>query len=429
MRLLRIEGDVSLEEGGKTRSVKENLRLKNDDALSTATKSLVSIGLDDTKLVTLDELSRAVFNKYGRKLKLNLTDGSLFFEVTKPLEEDESFDIQTSTMVVGIRGTSGWVTVEGEHESMIITEGKVHVVGTNPVTGETKEIDVKAGNKVSTYLYNDREIDSIMFELEVITEHDLPEFVLERLREDEELIDRVCEATDWDKPWILGVKDPFEEEEPEAEPTPEAEEERDTQGLNETTPTPTPTAEPTRTEKKKTEQELLEELLAMLTPTPTPIPNYIGPGNYTTDSNGVITTADGTTIEYRNYANPPVRNHTSGATVDLSGTGLVITDNSVTPAETRNVTSMNQITFENQAAFPTTLTKTINGKEYKLVVDYDPNDATQTLTTLYEDGVVMAAPTGGMPNPANQPLLAGGVIQGDVPMDLIREYIADGLAL
>lgn len=47
-------------------------------------------------------------------LELYVRSGSLFFDVTEPLEEDESMDIRTSTMAVGIRGTSGWVEVEDE---------------------------------------------------------------------------------------------------------------------------------------------------------------------------------------------------------------------------------------------------------------------------------------------------------------------------
>ena len=203
MRVLRMEGEVSLEDAGKAKTVTENLRLKSNNALSTAVKSLVSIGLDDTKIVTLDEKSRSEFVQSGKQLELKLTDGSLFFEVSKPLEDDETMDIKTSTMIVGIRGTSGWVSVE-EHESLIITDGVVHVTGTNPVTGEVKEIDVASGQKISVYLYNDRTVDSIEFFLEEITEHELPQFLIERLREDPELTDKVCSETDWDKPYIMG---------------------------------------------------------------------------------------------------------------------------------------------------------------------------------------------------------------------------------
>ncbi len=219
MRLLRYEGTVTMEDNGNSQAVKENLRLKSGNSLDTAVASLVSIGLDDTKIVTMDELSRSEFNQKGKYLNLNLTKGSIFFEVDKPLAENETFEIETSTMIVGIRGTSGWVSVSGENESLIITDGKVHVIGTNPVTGEVKEIDVKAGQRISVYLYNDREVDSIMFVLEDITERDLPEFVLRMLRENPELLDKVVRETGWDKPWILGITDAEEpEEEPEDKP-------------------------------------------------------------------------------------------------------------------------------------------------------------------------------------------------------------------
>ncbi|MBO7387010.1 MAG: hypothetical protein J6U15_04325, partial [Lachnospiraceae bacterium] len=68
MKLLRMEGEITLEENGKTKEVKENLRLKSGNALSTGVKSLVSVGLDDTKIVTLNEESRAEFTQKGKDL-------------------------------------------------------------------------------------------------------------------------------------------------------------------------------------------------------------------------------------------------------------------------------------------------------------------------------------------------------------------------
>ncbi len=233
MRLLRIEGTVTMEENGRMKDIRENARLKSGNAIDTSVKSLASIGLDDYKVVTLDEVSRAEFNQSGKYLNLNLKKGSLFFEVDKALADDETFEIETSTMIVGIRGTSGWVSVAGENESLIVTDGHIHLIGTNPVTGEVKEIEVSAGQRVSVYLYNDREVDSIMFELEDITERDLPDFVLARLREKPELLDRVINATGWDKPWILG----------EDETEPEQEEEPD-EGGNDSTTSTTPEPEP-----------------------------------------------------------------------------------------------------------------------------------------------------------------------------------------
>ncbi len=236
MRVIRLEGGVNLQDEGIIKTVKENLRLNGGNVLDTAADSSVSIGLDEVKVVTLDQLSCAEFNQDGKYLNLELTRGNLFFEVSKPLADDETFEIETSTMVVGVRGTSGWVSVENGVESLILTDGHVHIIGTNPVTGEVKEIDVRAGQKLRVYLYNDRNVDSIMFELEDITERELPMFVLLTLRQNIPLVDKVVEETGWDRNYILGIAEEEIPAEPEPEPEPET-------VISETEPEPEPEPE------------------------------------------------------------------------------------------------------------------------------------------------------------------------------------------
>ena len=243
MRILRIEGTVTVEDAnGNEKPITDNMRFGSGEAVNTAAKSLAAIGLDDHKVVTLQENSRAEFKKAGNKLELNLTEGGIFFEVDKPLEEDETFDVRTSTMVVGIRGTSGYVYVDSEgHECLLLTDGKVHIVGTNPVTGEKKEVYVTAGQNVRVYLYNDRDVDSIMFELEEFTEADIPEFARAMVLEDEDLLNKVCEDAGWD-PDLIANGNLIIEVVDDADPT----------------PTLTPTATPTPTPR------------STATPTPTP---------------------------------------------------------------------------------------------------------------------------------------------------------------
>jgi hypothetical protein len=226
MRVIRYEGTVNLKDDGVLKTLRENLRLNSGNEIDTDAQSLVSISLDESKVVTVDELSSADFSQSGKNLNLNLKSGSLYFDVQKPLAADENFDISTSTMIVGIRGTSGWVSCVDGVESFILTDGHVHIIGTNPVTGEVKEIDVNPGQRVTVYLYNDKTVDSIMFTVEDITERQAPEFILNILRNDSALLDRVCAATGWDKNWILGIveEDPaVVTPEPEPEPNPEPE--------------------------------------------------------------------------------------------------------------------------------------------------------------------------------------------------------------
>ena len=204
MRILRIEGTVSLEENGKEKPVKENLRLNEGNALNTATASIASVGLDEYKIVTLNEESRAEFNKLGKKLDLSLTEGSMYVDVQKKLEDNESFDVHTSSMVVGIRGTSLLIENKDGIERITVTDGIVHITGTNHVTGETKEIDVPAGKTIVVYLYNDREVDSIMFELTDANYADLPGFVKDNLRDHGETVERIIKDTGWKAEDITG---------------------------------------------------------------------------------------------------------------------------------------------------------------------------------------------------------------------------------
>ncbi len=207
MRLLKMQGIVKLFDKEKEKTIIDNIRLANGNAIKTESASLAAIALDDSKVVTINDESRAQFEQKGKKLNIKLTDGSLFFEVSKKLAADETFDIRTSSMVVGIRGTSGYVAVDEEgYETLYITDGEVEVIGTNPVTGEQKVIRVKAGQRIRVYLYNDRPKDSIMFALEDVSEDDLKQAIKDRLIENDPLLAKVCNATGWDKDKILGIE-------------------------------------------------------------------------------------------------------------------------------------------------------------------------------------------------------------------------------
>lgn len=246
MRLLRVEGTVKVEDtDGSEKTIIENMRFQSGQAINTAAASLASIGLDDEKIVTLQENSRAEFKKSRNMLELKLTAGGVFFQVKEKLQDNETFDIRTSTMVVGIRGTSGYVYVDEEgRECLVITDGKVRVIGTNPVTGEQKEIEVSAGQKITVYLYNDRTVDSIEFFLEDLTEKDIPPFATKVILLDDDLLSKVCGETGWDKDLIRGMGEGtlvIEDLTPTPTPTPIP--------TNTPTPSPTPTPTPTPTPK------------------------------------------------------------------------------------------------------------------------------------------------------------------------------------
>jgi len=282
MRLLRVEGTVNIENGdGGTKPVIDNIRFQSGDALNTGADGLASVGLDDSKIVTLQNDSRAEFTKSGKRLELKLTKGALFFNVTEKLSEDETFEIKTSTMTAGIRGTSGYVYYDDDgRDSLIITDGVVIVTAINPETGETKYAEVRGGQKITVYLYSDRTQDSVEFSITDVKENDLPEFPLQMLAENDELMNRVCAFTGWDKATLTvfvntAISDGANTTASTGTPTP-------TPNANSTatptpkpgsTATPTPSSTPSPTpEPEETEETKETDPDATSTPTPTPAP-------------------------------------------------------------------------------------------------------------------------------------------------------------
>jgi len=245
MRLLRVEGTVNIEDSkGSSKPVIDNIRFQSGDALNTGSDGLASVGLDDTKIVTLKNDSRAEFSKKMKKLELKLTRGALFFEVTEKLRDDETFEIKTSNMTCGIRGTSGYIFYDDDgREALVITDGKVEVIAYNPETGESKSALVHAGQKIKVYLYSDKneDRDSVEFFLDNLSEDEIPAFTLKMLKGNDRLLDIVCKDTGWDKKKILDLIDnPPKKDDDEEEITPTPTEEPKATA----TPTPTPEITP-----------------------------------------------------------------------------------------------------------------------------------------------------------------------------------------
>ncbi len=112
MRLQLAEGSVSIQDaGGSSLSYVENMRLYSGYTVTTGSGSSAYILLDDTKAVKLDRDTTVTIKKSGRKLQVKLKCGQLTFNVTAPLEASETMEIRTSSMVLGVRGSSGIVNL------------------------------------------------------------------------------------------------------------------------------------------------------------------------------------------------------------------------------------------------------------------------------------------------------------------------------
>lgn len=106
MRLLQYTGSVELtEDSGESVTLMKSLRIDTSATLKTGDKSSASIGMDSSKVVTLGQNTEVELTKKSSKMKITLTEGNLLLDVKEKLKDDESLDVVTSTVTMGIRGT------------------------------------------------------------------------------------------------------------------------------------------------------------------------------------------------------------------------------------------------------------------------------------------------------------------------------------
>lgn len=187
MHLRKTEGTVSVSDGeGQSVAPADNLGLYSGYGVDTEAESYAWIDLDHVKLAKMDQSSRISVLKEDKALSIDVISGSLFFNVTEPLADDETMDIRTSTMAVGIRGTCGWVEIpKADVMRVYILEGKVVcTAGENTAAvgaGEMAEMTAEGEITVEKF--------SVL---------SVPDFVAKELEADESLNQAVKDASGLD---------------------------------------------------------------------------------------------------------------------------------------------------------------------------------------------------------------------------------------
>lgn len=186
MRLKKIQGTVEVADGQAAAiPAREDLALHSGYQVGTRQESYAWIDLDDTKLTKLDQESSVGIRQEGEALELVLNSGNIFFHVTEPLQQGESLDIRVSDMITGIRGTCGWVECPGEGQmDVYILEGTV-------------ECESSAGGaSIPAGTVGHFSSDSVVTRL--FTVSDIRPFVMDEIEGDEQLKNKIIEATGFD---------------------------------------------------------------------------------------------------------------------------------------------------------------------------------------------------------------------------------------
>lgn len=170
MRFLRADGEAWIsDEEQKSLDVAEGMSLYSGYGVGTSAHANAWLTLDEATLAKMDYSSEIGIKRSddGKQLEVDVKSGKMYFNVTEPLKDDESLDIETSTMTVGIRGTAGWVESHDDHSIVAILEGHVALTAKNG--GDS----VILGEGYMATLFHGRG-----FEVEQFSTKDVPEFVM-----------------------------------------------------------------------------------------------------------------------------------------------------------------------------------------------------------------------------------------------------------
>lgn len=215
MKLEKKEGTVTLKtQSGTSLHITDGMRLYNGNSLATGTYSYAYISLDSSKAVKLDQSSSATLRQNGRSLELLVRSGKLFFNVDKPLSQDESMNVRTSTMVTGIRGTCGVLEVISQTQSRLyLIEGEV-TLGTGD-----QAVAVKGGQAATVHMGlgsgtpikpGDADPDAKqMVQVEKMAEKDIPAVALDEIMGDSSLQKKIEQTTELDMEKIREAHEQF----------------------------------------------------------------------------------------------------------------------------------------------------------------------------------------------------------------------------
>ena len=193
-RLYQTEGTVTVQnQNGKEMTAMQDMKLFNGYQVSTEQKSYAWFEADSTKLFKMDAVSNLEVRKKGKQSELLLNSGNLFFNVTEHLQDDEVLNIRTSSMVVGIRGTSGWVKVIDQYHTILyMLDGSVEASVTDPVSGQRKSITLRGGQRAEFWIYDkNKEGDKCDIIVRQYGEEEIDGFVAVELKKNQQLQERI----------------------------------------------------------------------------------------------------------------------------------------------------------------------------------------------------------------------------------------------
>ena len=146
LSIMKVTGENAYIRKGTNRRLKviNGMGLSQGNHVETGDDSTVYIEADGDRFIRLDENSTVQITKASAKsLKLTLGSGNVFFNVDKPLDEDEEMIFEAAHTSMSIRGTSGVFTFNPLKMEFYLIEGSV-----TWDLGNGNTVDLKAGEAI-----------------------------------------------------------------------------------------------------------------------------------------------------------------------------------------------------------------------------------------------------------------------------------------
>lgn len=172
--VIEIGGTVGVVHGNMEYAAYTGMHLEEGYTVVTNGNSYIRLLLDDDKYVKLESGTKAVFSEVsGGKTAIDIERGALVAEVTKPLQVDEDFIVNTPNAILAVRGTLFRVDLsrndKGELNTDVMTYGGAVSSKRVQPSGEVEDIEVtiKEGfkatvnmdDKETVYLVDDVKVD------------------------------------------------------------------------------------------------------------------------------------------------------------------------------------------------------------------------------------------------------------------------------
>lgn len=192
MKLVKTFGTTHVtDDTNDEQAIISDMNLYSGYGVGTEVNSHAWINLDNAKLLKMDEQSNIAIEADGRKLKVALAEGSVFFCVLEALEKDEELIFETpnaTNMAMAVRGTTGIIKVVSDTESQVVLlEGSVSLENKSG-----NSLYIKAGEVGIFSVAEDGTVSETKRDLR---DSDVPSYAMDMIQENEDVKNKIL-ATD-----------------------------------------------------------------------------------------------------------------------------------------------------------------------------------------------------------------------------------------